>query len=220
MSSALASARKRRGVNVNAPPPPMPSSGSNMIPPNRINQQPINRGPSATNTQPVPSSNPMTLQQVISLLDKRIITLETQIKNNVSTDTGVDTTTNNASIMEYINEFQHRFNMLADEINNIKDTVIKLQTYTMDVNRLLIEERIQNVSNKEDNNDTDPSIDLNATISQSNTDYASLLSSCDNNDESNILLLPKTEESIILQSDELDLGDSKTKKSKKNKVTL
>ena len=47
---------------------------------------------------------------------------------------------------EVIDEFEHRFKMLATEIANIKDILLKLQSYTMDVNRSLLEEKefIQN----------------------------------------------------------------------------
>ena len=36
--------------------------------------------------------------------------------------------------------------MLATQINDLKDMLMKLQTYTMDVNKTLLEERIQFVS--------------------------------------------------------------------------
>lgn len=39
-------------------------------------------------------------------------------------------------------EFNQRFEILAEEINTVKDLLLKLQAYTMDVNKALYEERI------------------------------------------------------------------------------
>ena len=38
--------------------------------------------------------------------------------------------------------FDRRFELLAEEINNLKDLLLKLQSYTMDVNKTLMEERV------------------------------------------------------------------------------
>jgi hypothetical protein len=42
-----------------------------------------------------------------------------------------------------IDEFNNRFEILATEINEMKDILLKLQSYTMDVNKMLLNERIQ-----------------------------------------------------------------------------
>lgn len=128
MSQALASARKRRGVTQNTP---------ELSPQQRTPQQPN------VNT------SGLTLPQVITIVDKRLTNLE-QFMKDVK-ETGV-TTTNNINLSEtsqelqqqsnWIEEFNHRFEVLAEEINNIKDVVLKLQSYTMEVNKTLLEERI------------------------------------------------------------------------------
>jgi len=46
-----------------------------------------------------------------------------------------------ASINEYITEMDAKFGMLVEEITNLKDIVLKLQTYTMDVNKMLLEDK-------------------------------------------------------------------------------
>ena len=46
-------------------------------------------------------------------------------------------------------EFNDRYELLASEIQNIKDIVIKLQSFTMDVNKTLMEERIRVLSDVE-----------------------------------------------------------------------
>ena len=52
--------------------------------------------------------------------------------------------------MEILDDFQQRFIILAGEINSLKDTILKLQTYTMDVNKILLEERIQLISDTDE----------------------------------------------------------------------
>lgn len=130
MSQALASARKRRGVPQNTP---------ELSPQQRTMQQ-----PNVNNAG-------LTLPQVISIVDKRLTNLE-QFMKEVK-ETGVSTNNNNNITLSetsqelqeqpnWIEEFNHRFEVLAEEINNIKDVVLKLQSYTMEVNKTLLEERI------------------------------------------------------------------------------
>ena len=122
MSQANAAARKRRAPqSLEAPPP------QNL---NRNLPQSANAG--------------LTLPQVISLLDTRLIKVETFIKDK--TESFIQPlSTNNDSLLinsEILNDFNNRFEILAEEINNLKDIVLKLQSYTMDVNKTLLDERI------------------------------------------------------------------------------
>ena len=86
---------------------------------------------SPTNVQPPPATG-LTLQQVISLIDKRLVTLETASQ---ATFEPAQVTS------EYVDEFNARFVLLAEEIANIKNVVLNLQSYTMDVNKTLMDER-------------------------------------------------------------------------------
>jgi hypothetical protein len=125
MSQALASARKRRGVPQTSP-------------------EFSNTQNNATQ-QPNVNSTGLTLPQVISIVDRRLTTLEQFMKETKETKETNEPTTNNISLQEqpiWIDEFNHRFEILAEELNNIKDIVLKLQSYTMDVNKTLLEERI------------------------------------------------------------------------------
>ena len=95
-------------------------------------------------SQPVPVNRPvdMTLPQVLQLLETRLRKLEqVQVKPPV-----VEETTTKASFENVISslqsEYDSRFNMLVTEINQMKDIVMKLQAYTMDVNKTLLEERV------------------------------------------------------------------------------
>lgn len=53
-----------------------------------------------------------------------------------------------------MNEMQSRYEILAQEIGELKDIVLKLQVYTMDVNKTLLEERIHILSDLGNNNDS------------------------------------------------------------------
>jgi hypothetical protein len=136
MSQGLAAARKRRApaslTPTNMPPPPTPGF-----------QQ----------MQPNPAMG-LTLPQVIALVDQRLVVVETFMKNMQSSETtgfvsNANTLSptivdNNANpILEEING---RYDLLAEEIINLKNIVLNLQSYTMEVNKTLMEERIRILS--------------------------------------------------------------------------
>uniref|UniRef100_A0A6C0DWM7 Uncharacterized protein n=1 Tax=viral metagenome TaxID=1070528 RepID=A0A6C0DWM7_9ZZZZ len=127
MSRAIASARQRRAgitptepATVNPPKPAEPSG--------------------------------LTIHQVISLVDSRLVKLEkfmneskengerhvhfSQEPSPSSDEEGV------VDISTILEDFNTRFVMLAEEISTLKDSLLKLQTYTMEVNRMLLEERV------------------------------------------------------------------------------
>jgi hypothetical protein len=80
-------------------------------------------------TQPSQASG-LTLQQVIALIDRRLTTLET---NNVDE--------NSSALDDMSEEYESRFTILANEISELKQTILSLQTYTMDVNKILFDEK-------------------------------------------------------------------------------
>jgi hypothetical protein len=131
MSRAVASAKQRR-AGVSAPEPPAALSG------------------------PAPPANGLTLQQVIALVDSRLIKLEGFMKDSLEGSVAQSVVpfsqdsssgeVEETSIAEVLQEYENRFVMLADEIGKLKDTVMKLQTYTMDVNKMLLEERVNVLS--------------------------------------------------------------------------
>jgi len=102
----------------------------------------------------------LTLQQVIELLNTRLLKVEkvvaeyqpqdssrTNIQQSINQE---DFDTLPSNISEILDDFQQKFVILAGEINSLKDTVLKLQTYTMEVNKTLLEERIQIISEMDD----------------------------------------------------------------------
>ena len=130
MSQANAAAIRRRTNNIQPP------------------QTPI----STTQTQSSTTENRpqgYTIQQVITTFDKRIKQLEefTQSNINTSTTNGISTDQFN----EMINEFNSRFELMVVEINDLKDIIIKLQSYTMEVNKTLMNERIHILSEFDNN---------------------------------------------------------------------
>lgn len=152
MSSANAAAKKRRAPASIEPPAPPPQ--------NRM-AQPQSPGPSM-------NSPGLTLPQVIALIDKRLVHLETFVvdskKNGLahqvsaqqvssqqvfaqSSSVHQQGSTHPASLqLDQIDDFNTRFDALADEIANMKNIVLSLQSYTMDVNKVLMEERVRILS--------------------------------------------------------------------------
>lgn len=95
--------------------------------------------PAPVQTQVREKQTGQTIQQFISTLDKRVVSLEESINNTIK-DTSEPTVT------DIIDEFNSRFEMFATELADIKDAMLKLQTYTMDVNKMLLDERIDILS--------------------------------------------------------------------------
>jgi len=121
MSQALASARKRR-----APPEPV------------IQQRP---GPQ---TQPQAPPQGFTLPQVIALVDKRLIVLEQGFKEIKSAPTAPSDIP--ANLKEVLDEYGSRFDIIADELASLKNMMLSLQAFTMDVNKSLVNDRIRILS--------------------------------------------------------------------------
>ena len=137
MSSSNAAAIRRRvgaqGVPAPAPTPNTPTSSST----------------STTSSAPAQ----MTLQQVITTVDKRLTQLETIVQSNNN-----NATNNNESsdlpLVVVVDEFNNRFELIVTEINSLKDIVMKLQSYTMEVNKMLVDERIHILSDLGNNSVT------------------------------------------------------------------
>jgi len=95
--------------------------------------------PAPVQTQVREKPTGLTMQQFISALDKRVVSLEETITNTVKDST-------EPTVTDVLDEFQSRFEMIATELSDIKDAMLKLQTYTMDVNKMLLDERIDILS--------------------------------------------------------------------------
>jgi len=103
--------------------------------------------------QPVPQQpqQGLPLPQVISIIDTRLVKLETFMKNTlenpkVTAQVSPQPTDSNNKYDDIFSEFNQRFEFLAQELNDMKDIIMKLQSYTMEVNKTLLDERIHILS--------------------------------------------------------------------------
>jgi hypothetical protein len=128
---------------------------------NVLNTQQANKAPTPAPLPPPVQARPtgQTLQNIISTMDKRISELEASIPNADTSSISTDPT-----ITDIIDEFTTRFEMFATELVDMKDSIIKLQSYTMDVNKMLLEERIQILSDVNPNSQTNIHTDINSDI--------------------------------------------------------
>ena len=58
-------------------------------------------------------------------------------------ETSLSSTNTDSSIMDVLEEYNARFDLIAAELGELKETILKLQTFTMDVNKTLFDERVQ-----------------------------------------------------------------------------
>jgi hypothetical protein len=89
--------------------------------------------------QQMPPGERLSLPQVIHIINTRLLKLESfanESSNTVSREVNED-----PKYDELFDEFDKRYNLLADEINKLKDIVLSLQSFTMEVNKALIEDR-------------------------------------------------------------------------------
>jgi len=124
--------------------------------PQSVNNMSANNNISANNNMGANNnitSRGFTIQQIINLLDSRLISLEKKtpdvnISEVKSENVDVESIKNlvNEALTETLSEYDHRFEMLAGEIANIKTALLSLQTYTMEINKTLMQERIQILS--------------------------------------------------------------------------
>jgi len=159
-------AAKNRRTN----PPPSQSSNTNTQPstPSRTGQQPTppnaNSKPSLTLQQVIQITD-LRLKNletfVVEMKKKGISEVSTFVAHPQTTDKTVEDSTpspatefninfqqntetddeTKKTIETVVEEFDKRYDMLAEEIIHLKDIVLNLQSYTMDVNKLLMEER-------------------------------------------------------------------------------
>ena len=143
MSASNAAAVRRRVGNQNNPPIP---GGASTTP-----------STSTQNNASVSTKQTgMTLQEVISHFNKKIQSLEETV-SKISPTTSVSSTSgtptpNSDELNVIFREFNDRFELFAQEIALMKEQLLKLQTYTMDVNKVLYEERVRVLSNNQGEN--------------------------------------------------------------------
>jgi hypothetical protein len=134
MSAALSSARRRRaGPEAVAPAPGVRQTTPQPNFPGQQQQQ-ANMAPG------------LTLPQVIALVDKRLNNLEVFAQNHTNSSSSESESFNTNQLKPVFDEYNTRFDIIAEELASLKDTILKLQTYTMEVNKTLMEDRIRILS--------------------------------------------------------------------------
>lgn len=147
MSTSNAAAIRRRVGNQNNQPQGS-SSGLSTIPENPVAEKKEN-------------VKTLTMTEMITLLNSRVVALE----KGTNQTTGTNNENTAQELRSLADEINIRFELFANEIANLKDTVMKLQTYTMDVNKMLVNERIQILSNVERTEVEEPEMhDLDASM--------------------------------------------------------
>ena len=132
MSQANAAARKRRAGGTS-----MPGASDPVV------------------QQQQTSAGGLTLPQVIALVDRRLVVLETFMKDTKAAPPApVQAPAQQTPVQqvdeEVLDEINNRFELLAGEVVELKDILIKLQSYTMEVNKRLVDERIHILSDVKD----------------------------------------------------------------------
>ena len=132
-----------------------------------MNQQVSSQQQNNNTDQNAGGQRPMSLQQVISVFDKRLLTVESHILNNKDTPPSAPAPTivqsqepkinveqlkgeieNN--LQSHFSEFDHRYQLLATEIMNLKHIMLKLQAYTLDVNKTLMDTHLEKTTEPAD----------------------------------------------------------------------
>ncbi len=164
MAMSAAAAAKRRRVMQTTTPQPAANETSSFDSAEKASQ----------------NSRGLTLQQVIGVIDARLNALENYMmeskqmgKVNVepvstpSLDVSSISEIVNETVSSYTAEFNERYEILANEIMQLKDIIINLQSYTMDVNKMLLENRTI-VMSKPIDHDTDSSENIFMEIEDAN----------------------------------------------------
>ena len=139
-AASLSAAKKRRAAGAN--------NNDNMpVPPRDFNST---------------KTNGLTMQQVINAFNTRITKLEKNIDDKPIN--------NNDNMQVSSEEIDTRFQILVNEIQELKDMVLKVQSFTMEVNKTLFNERIKLLSTEtlKISNDVIESID--GDLNKMNTD--------------------------------------------------
>lgn len=123
--------------------------------------QPVASEPQSQTQQQQPNRNLMSLPQVLKVFDTRLNAIESNVKELQSSSTTTEASDSKESsisiateMQEILGEYEERFQVLANEIQSMKEIVLKLQSYTMDVNKTLLEERVQIMSSSTTANET------------------------------------------------------------------
>jgi hypothetical protein len=128
MSSSIRSAITKRANNQSFQP-------QNPNIQSRVIQPPMNENIQGPGQGPVFQQTNTSTQQAFNLLADKIKNLEKHIIQQQSDEN--KSYVNEEIFNSFVDEFNSRTEMIANEINELKDLLMKLQTFTMEVNQKL-----------------------------------------------------------------------------------
>ena len=103
-------------------------------------QQPIQNTQSRQAASAAPSGRvPVTIPQMFALMERRISSVEKDVREYLGTKEESESKDDSDSFKKLTDEYESRFELLAIEMNSMKDLLMKLQSFTMDVNKVLLE---------------------------------------------------------------------------------
>ena len=131
MSNSIAAAKSRRAGNMN--------TDNNVVPPGSNTCSPNTN----TNTNMFQqSTSRMSIPNYLSLMEKKILELEQKMPNNDQVNIQIEVDGEDGkkviSMTEYMEDMDKKFNLLVEEMSNLKETIIDLQRFTMNVNSKLV----------------------------------------------------------------------------------
>ena len=131
MSNSIAAAKRRRAGNMN--------TDNNVVPPGSNTCSPNTN----TNTNMFQqSTSRMSIPNYLSLMEKKILELEQKMPNNDQVNIQIEVDGEDGkkviSMTEYMEDMDKKFNLLVEEMSNLKETIIDLQRFTMNVNSKLV----------------------------------------------------------------------------------
>lgn len=131
MSNSIAAAKRRRAGNMN--------TDNNVVPPGSNTCSP-NSNPNANMFQQ--STSRMSIPNYLSLMEKKILELEKKMPNNDQVNIQIEVDGEDGkkviSMTEYMEDMDKKFNLLVEETSNLKETIMDLQRFTMNVNSKLL----------------------------------------------------------------------------------
>ena len=124
-----------------------------------MNSNNSNMTPGNNQTSSVPQTTKMTIPQAFSIIDTKVRSLQLQVEdlkqNQGSSSNNLDQESSAIALKEVVDEYETRFQMFTNELSELTQTVAslattvtKLQTYTMDVNSMLLSMIIDKEGNK------------------------------------------------------------------------
>ena len=134
----------RRNNSRTMPPPQPPQSQSQSTYNPQFGQQQQQQQQPQYNQQSI-----VTPQKAIEMIIPRLLALEQKQASTMNSDVGMQ---DQSELQSAVADCTQNINILAAENAELKDMLLKLQTYTMSVNKMLMDERERNGNNSNNSN--------------------------------------------------------------------